>query len=372
MDRYPHTCSTANKNSCQDFTLSTHMSPYTPKIVEIDVSDLGYGGILKQIINDKECLIRYVSGSWNGTQHKYSTVKKEILAIVLTIQKFQDDLINQKFILKVDCQSTKFILKKDVKNLASKQIFARWQALLSAFDFDIEYIKENFYRTIAMASNRERGRRGRGPGIQPSPTDIFRGIKASNLSSDLSLTYNSPSRPNHKDKYVISIISQPPDPNLLNIPSPSPSPNLSLTNKFSHLQTDSPSFKTVVSAHLSPQSIKQEKLAISKQNLNMTSSPSSSKPPSSSYPYIPKPFFDRFCSMEMPILLDQYFDEPKKLADTLIDLVFFRIPEDHLKRHIFYEFILVDTDSIYISDVFDQVDKEKIIFRKIKLCKILT
>jgi hypothetical protein len=32
-------------------------------------------------------------------------------------------------------------LKKDVENIASKQIFARWQAILSVFDFDIEYIK---------------------------------------------------------------------------------------------------------------------------------------------------------------------------------------------------------------------------------------
>jgi hypothetical protein len=32
-------------------------------------------------------------------------------------------------------------LKKDVENIASKQIFARWQAILSIFYFDIEYIK---------------------------------------------------------------------------------------------------------------------------------------------------------------------------------------------------------------------------------------
>ena len=115
--------------------------PNAPKIVETDASELGFGGILKQNIDGKEYLVRYVSGSWNDTQQKYSTVKKEILAIVLTIQKLQDDLINQKFILKVDCQSAKFILKKDVKNLASKQIFARWQALLSVFDFTIEHIK---------------------------------------------------------------------------------------------------------------------------------------------------------------------------------------------------------------------------------------
>jgi len=32
-------------------------------------------------------------------------------------------------------------LQKDVKNLVSKQIFGRWQAILSAFNFDIEFIK---------------------------------------------------------------------------------------------------------------------------------------------------------------------------------------------------------------------------------------
>jgi len=32
-------------------------------------------------------------------------------------------------------------LQKDIQNLVSKQIFARWQAILSAFDFDIEFIK---------------------------------------------------------------------------------------------------------------------------------------------------------------------------------------------------------------------------------------
>ncbi|GAV91900.1 LOW QUALITY PROTEIN: hypothetical protein CFOL_v3_35285, partial [Cephalotus follicularis] len=34
-----------------------------------------------------------------------------------------------------------FILTKDVKNLASKQIFAHWQGILSSFDFTIEHIK---------------------------------------------------------------------------------------------------------------------------------------------------------------------------------------------------------------------------------------
>ena len=49
----------------------------------------------------------------------------------------------QEFILYIyiDCKSAKSVLQKDVKNIASKHIFARWQAILSNFDFQIEYIK---------------------------------------------------------------------------------------------------------------------------------------------------------------------------------------------------------------------------------------
>ena len=64
-----------------------------------------------------------------------------ILSIVLSIKKFEDDLYMKPFLLRIDCKSAKPILENDVKNIISKQIFARWQALLSNFDFEIEFIK---------------------------------------------------------------------------------------------------------------------------------------------------------------------------------------------------------------------------------------
>ena len=60
-------------------------------------------------------------------------MKNEILAIVLCIQKFQSDVFNKKFLLQVDCKSAKETLQKDVQNLVSKQIFARWQAIYLFF-----------------------------------------------------------------------------------------------------------------------------------------------------------------------------------------------------------------------------------------------
>ena len=59
----------------------------------------------------------------------------------MCISKFQFDLLNQKILIRVDCKLAKEILQKDVKNNASKQFFARWQAILSIFDFEMEYLE---------------------------------------------------------------------------------------------------------------------------------------------------------------------------------------------------------------------------------------
>ena len=99
--------------------------PKTFKIVETDASDIGYDGILKQKDGNLNRLVRYISGTWNKAQFNYNTIKKEILSIVLCISKFQDDLLNQEFLLRVDYKSVKPVLQKDVKNVASKHIFAK-------------------------------------------------------------------------------------------------------------------------------------------------------------------------------------------------------------------------------------------------------
>ena len=65
-------------------------------IIDIDASNKGYGGILKQDLQNKISIVHFHSGIWNNSQQNYSTVKKEILTIVLCIQKFQSDVFNKK------------------------------------------------------------------------------------------------------------------------------------------------------------------------------------------------------------------------------------------------------------------------------------
>ena len=117
--------------------------PDWEKIIETDASNIGYGGILKQIspIDKQEYLVRFHSGKWNNSQKNYATIAKEILAIVKCVLKFQDDLYNQKFLIKTDCQAAKYMFNKDFKHDVSKQMFARWQSHLAPFDFEIIYKK---------------------------------------------------------------------------------------------------------------------------------------------------------------------------------------------------------------------------------------
>ncbi|CAN4115498.1 unnamed protein product [Withania somnifera] len=71
-------------------------NPNWGKIIETDASDIGYGGILKQINpqNKQDYLIRFCSRKWTNSQKNYATIAKEILAIVKCVLKFQDDLYN--------------------------------------------------------------------------------------------------------------------------------------------------------------------------------------------------------------------------------------------------------------------------------------
>ena len=73
----------------------------TFKIFETNASDIGYGGILKQHVSPdlSKQIVRFHSRVQNNAKINYSTIKKEILSVVLCISKFQSDLQNQKFLL---------------------------------------------------------------------------------------------------------------------------------------------------------------------------------------------------------------------------------------------------------------------------------
>ena len=108
-----------------------------PYIVDTDASDYGIGGVLSQCIEGTEHVIAYYSKSLNPAQQKYCTTRRELLAVVATLDHFKGYVWGPKF-------RSQFLVRTDhaalvwLKNLKNIQgMLARWLAKLQQFHFDI-------------------------------------------------------------------------------------------------------------------------------------------------------------------------------------------------------------------------------------------
>ena len=79
--------------------------------------------------------IAYISRHLNHQQQSYSTYEKELLAVVMVVQKWRHYLLNTHFIIRTDHRSLKFILNQKWTTAFQQ----RWLVKLMEFDFSIEY-----------------------------------------------------------------------------------------------------------------------------------------------------------------------------------------------------------------------------------------
>ena len=104
-----------------------------PYIVDTDASDYGIGGVLSQCIEGTEHVIAYYSKSLNPAQQKYCTTRRELLAVVSTLDHFKGYVWGPKFIVRTDHAALVWL--KNLKNIQG--MLARWLAKLQQFHFDI-------------------------------------------------------------------------------------------------------------------------------------------------------------------------------------------------------------------------------------------
>ncbi|XXG80026.1 hypothetical protein AAC387_Pa09g0980 [Persea americana] len=104
-----------------------------PFEVMCDASNYAIGAILGQRVNKLPHVIHYASKTLNDAQLNYSTMEKELLAVVFALEKFRPYLIGSKVLVFTDHAALKFILtKKD-----AKARLIRWILLLQEFDLEI-------------------------------------------------------------------------------------------------------------------------------------------------------------------------------------------------------------------------------------------
>ena len=106
-----------------------------PFILYTDASQFAIGAVLAQVQNGLERVFCYASKSLNKAQSRYSTTKRELLAIVNYTRQFKHYLLGRRFKIITDHRALQWLHNfKDPDALT-----ARWLEKLAAFDYEIEH-----------------------------------------------------------------------------------------------------------------------------------------------------------------------------------------------------------------------------------------
>jgi hypothetical protein len=89
---------------------------HLPFEIMCDASDYAVGAVLSQSKHKKHYAISYTCKTLTGPQLNYTTMEKELLAVVFAIEKFRSYLVGTKVIVYTDHATLKYLLmNKDAK-----------------------------------------------------------------------------------------------------------------------------------------------------------------------------------------------------------------------------------------------------------------
>ncbi|GKB00087.1 putative mitochondrial protein [Tanacetum coccineum] len=102
-------------------------------VIETDASGIGLGAVLQQ----NKHLIAYLSKTLAPKHQSLSTYEKELLAVVLALQKWRGYLLDRHFKIRTNHFSLKYVLDQRL----TTPFQSKWLSKLLGFDYEIEYKK---------------------------------------------------------------------------------------------------------------------------------------------------------------------------------------------------------------------------------------
>ena len=112
-----------------------YFDPQKESVVQCDASENGLGACLLQDGHP----IAYASRSLTATECNYAQIEKELLAIVFSMEKFENYVYGRKTIIESDHKPLEVICKKSL--LSAPKRLQRMQLRLQKFDFEVVYKK---------------------------------------------------------------------------------------------------------------------------------------------------------------------------------------------------------------------------------------
>lgn len=128
-------------NTCKTILMNDPILQYPdfskPFILTTDASNVALGAILSQGTIGSDKPICYASRTLSVSEVNYSTIEKELLAIVWATKYFRPYLFGRKFIIITDHRPLTWLMS--LKEPNSKLV--RWRLKLEEFDYEIRYKK---------------------------------------------------------------------------------------------------------------------------------------------------------------------------------------------------------------------------------------
>ena len=104
--------------------------------LQTDASNRGIGAVLMQEENNLRFPVMYISKKLNSAEIAYSTIEKECLAIIKSIQKLREYLLGREFIIECDHFPLQWLNKAKDNNMR----LLRWSLVLQEYKFKIHHI----------------------------------------------------------------------------------------------------------------------------------------------------------------------------------------------------------------------------------------
>ncbi|CAC5365137.1 unnamed protein product [Mytilus coruscus] len=154
-------------------------------ILDTNASQTGVGAVLSQIQNGEEHVIAYSSRTLNRAQKQYCTTKRELLAVIIFLCQFRHYLYGQKFTLRTDHASLKWL--KNFKN--PEGMIARWISIIDTYDMEIQHRKGSLHTNAdgLSCTPKRKCKRINCPECTEMKTDIeyFENVKTTDCIDDL-------------------------------------------------------------------------------------------------------------------------------------------------------------------------------------------
>lgn len=182
---WSETCETAFnmlKSKLTSTPVLAYPDPSKTFILDTDACETGIGAVLSQMHEEGERVVAYASRALSKQEKRYSTTKKELLAVVVFLKHFRHYLYGRKFLLRTDHSSLRWL--RNFKEPEGQ--LARWLEQLGQYEFDIQHRPGKLHRNADALSRRYTQGEGVDENIEPEYPDcnseptVAKGLVVSN------------------------------------------------------------------------------------------------------------------------------------------------------------------------------------------------